>query len=1026
MREVHQNLTLSVIKLGGFMFARIRTIALITMCSALLALGAFAQTSSTTGEINGSVTDSGGSALPGVTVTARNVATGLTRTTYTESGGQYSISQLPPGTYRVTAELAGLGSAQRDNVRVLLGQAANVRVILNPSVAEEITVTAETPLVDTTQSGTTEAVTETQIDNLPILGRDFKDLVSLTPGVAPSFGGRVALAGARGTALDFNIDGANANSDFFAEERGGTEAPFVFSQAAIQEFQVIRTTYSSEYSRGGGGTVNAITKSGTNDLSGQLFYFLRDQDWADERTVAGIEEQTGARDVDQYGLAIGGPIMRDRLFFFVNADLQDVQETRTVADIRNNSGFQALPSATQQAFINRVQNLTGVPFDQEFFYNTREDQETFLAKVDWNIASNNHFNIRWNGSDFNNFPSESSGSFSNQGDEFNTVNSYVAQLDSVLSSNLYNFALLQYSLEERPINPLTTSTPQFFVRSGTTNFFFGQRDFLPNRTDEEKWEFKDTLSLSFGDHQVKVGGNYLNADITNLFVRDRSGDYQFQSVEDFLANRPSRFEQGAGIGTGATAFDFQQWGVFVMDTWRPNTRLTLDYGIRYDYATMPKPFRNIYEATNPELIDNFQEDDNNFAPRIGFAYDLSGDGRSVIRGGAGRYYSSLPAILLAGALSQTSGIFNNYTFDCTRVECPTFPNLFTPQQLANFNPSASLDLAGISPDFESSESTRGSLGYERELFRGISVGIEGVYGVHENQQRFVNVNAVPTGIVFGNLPQYTTATTNKPYPAFRDVRFNVSDAEGEYTSATLSVRKIALNSRLSWLAHYTWSETIDQDTNSRSSSTSFSYDPYNPKLSEGPADTDITHRVVASGTYELPYGFMVAGIYNWRTGQPYTRNIFYSGGPGSLTGLSRIGVNVPVFVDSNGNIIDLVPASGSTPAEFAEYINSRGGRILGRNTENQPDFSNLDLRLSKSFGLPAGLKIELIGEVFNVFNTANKFITGSNQSEFRITQTGSGSNLRYTITRNNNYGVATGLDFNSPARQYQAAAKLRF
>ena len=217
------------------MFARFRTIALLMMC-AVLAVGAFAQTSSTTGEINGSVQDSSGEGLPGVTVTATNVATGLTRTVYTETGGQYSISQLPPGTYRVTAELAGLGSAQRDNVRVLLGQAANVRVILNPSVAEEITVTAETPLVDTTQSGTTEAVTEAQIDNLPILGRDFKDLVSLTPGVAPSFGGRVALAGARGTALDFNIDGANANSDFFAEERGGTSAPFVFSQAAIQEF----------------------------------------------------------------------------------------------------------------------------------------------------------------------------------------------------------------------------------------------------------------------------------------------------------------------------------------------------------------------------------------------------------------------------------------------------------------------------------------------------------------------------------------------------------------------------------------------------------------------------------------------------------------------------------------------------------------------------------------------------------------------------------------------------------------------
>lgn len=1009
------------------MFARFRTIALVMMC-AVLAVGAFAQTSSTTGEINGSVTDSSGEGLPGVTVTATNVATGLTRTAYTETGGLYSISQLPPGTYRVSAELAGLGSAQRDNVRVLLGQAANVRVILNPSVAEEITVTAETPLVDATQSGATEAVTETQIDNLPILGRDFKDLVSLTPGVANSFGGRVAIAGARGTALDFNIDGANANSDFFAEERGGTEAPFVFSQAAIQEFQVIRTTYSAEYSRGGGGTVNAITKSGTNTLAGQLFYFLRDQDWADERTIAGIEESTSARDVDQYGFAIGGPIMRDRLFYFLNGDFQDVGEERTTTDIRNNTAFQALDESTRQAFITRIQNLTGVSFDDEFIYPTKENQETLLAKIDWNAAANHHLNVRWNGSDFNNFPSESTGTLSNQGDEYNTVNSYVAQFDSVLTNSMYNFALLQYSLEERPINPLTTDVGQIRVTSGTSTFFFGQREFLPNRTDEEKWEIKDTLSWMFGDHQVKVGGNYLDANILNLFVRDRSGDFFFNSVQDFLDNRLSRFEQGAGIGTGATEFDFQQWGLFVMDTWRPTTRLTVDYGIRYDYATMPKPFRNIYEATNPELISNYQEDDNNFAPRIGFAYDLSGDGRSVIRGGAGRYYSSLPAILLAGGLSQTSGIFNNYVFDCTRVECPTFPGLFTPQQLANFDATASLDLSGISPDFEAAESTRGSLAYEREVFPGVSVEVEGVYGIHEKQQRYVNVNAVPTGLRFGNLIQYTVNSPNKPYPAFNNVRFNVSDAEGEYTAATIGFKKIALgNSNLSWLAHYTWSETIDQDTNSRSTSTMFSYDPFNPELSEGPSDTDVTHRIVASATYELPYGFLVSGIYNWRTGQPYTRNVFVSGNATTgLYGLAGIGINVPVFVDSNGDIIDITAASGSTPAQFAEFLNSRGATILGRNTENQPDFSNLDMRLAKRFGLPAGLEIELIGEIFNVFNTANKFIVAQNQSEFNISQSGSGANLRYNITRNANYGVATGLDFNSPSRQYQLAAKLRF
>ena len=995
------------------------------LCTASL----YAQTGSTTGEITGRITDSSNSGLPGVTVTATNEDTGQTRTAVTESDGAYRLPLLSPGSYRVAAELSGLGQASRENIQVSLGSAAQVSLNLNPSMSEEITVTADSPLVDTNQSGSTEAVSEQEIENLPILGRDFKDLILLTPGVTTAFGGRVALVGARGTAVDFNIDGANANSDFFAEERGGTSAPYVFSQAAIKQFQVIRTTYSAEYSRGGGGTMNAITKSGANDLAGELFYYKRDEEWADDRSTAGIDEFFDPRNANQYGLAIGGPIVRDKLFFFGNLDFQDIKEPLTTADIRNNAGFIALPADVRQAFITRIEGQLGYSLDQEFRYDTKENQETLLGKIDWNIGNSNHFNVRWNNSEFNNLPSESTGTFSNQGEEFNTVNSYVGQLDSILSSSMYNFGLVQYSLEERPITNINGDFPSTGIRVGSpaATFTFGQRDFLPNGTDEEKWEIKDTFSYMRGQHQFKTGFNYLTVDVANLFVRDRSGDFVFGSVQDFLANKPSTFEQGIGVGTGVTAFDFNQWGVFVMDTWRPMPKLTVDLGVRYDAQSMPKPFRNIYEATNPELDENFVEDDDNVAPRVGFAYDLRGDGRSVLRGGVGRYYNFIPAILLAQPIQQTSGLFSNYSFNCATTTCPTYPNILTPEQLRAFNATAILDIVAVSPNLEAAESDRGSLGYEQELWTGYSFEVEGVYAQHNKQQRLVNVNAIPTGLTFGNIIQYTVAGPGRPYPNFRNVRMHVSDAEGEYTSATIGMRKAALNnSKLSWLAHYTWSEATDQDTNSRSTSTTFSYDPFNPSLSDGPSDNDVTHRVVGSGTYELPFGFFVSGIYNWRTGQPYTQNIFYSNGARSLTGLTSIGVSTPVFVDNNGEIIDISLATGSTPTEFASFLNTRGARIIGRNRENQPDFTNLDLRLSKRFGLPAGLEIELIGEIFNVFNEANQFITATNQSRFTISETGTGSNLRLNITRNANYGVENGLDFNSPPRQYQAAAKIRF
>src|SRR5687768_15178115 len=300
-------------------------LSVLLLIVAVSAAPLLAQTESTTGSINGVVTDNTGVGLPGVTVTATNTETGLVRNSDTESEGLYTIPMLPPGRYRVTAELSGLGNATKDGVTVLLGTSSKVDVSIRPQLAEEITVTADSPLVDVTQSASAEAVTQQEIENLPILGRDFKDLVSLTPGVSNAFGGRVSLVGARGTAVDYNIDGANANSDFFAEERGGTAAPYVFSQAAIREFQVIRNTYSAEYSRGGGGTMNAITKSGTNELKGELFFFHRDKDWSEERDAANFDEFFEARDADQYGAAFGGPIFRDRLFYFVNGDFQKIE-----------------------------------------------------------------------------------------------------------------------------------------------------------------------------------------------------------------------------------------------------------------------------------------------------------------------------------------------------------------------------------------------------------------------------------------------------------------------------------------------------------------------------------------------------------------------------------------------------------------------------------------------------------------------------------------------------------------------------
>ncbi|MBW3671043.1 MAG: TonB-dependent receptor, partial [Acidobacteria bacterium] len=874
------------------MLHRFKTALLVLVCL-ILTVSVFAQTSQTSGEIQGRVTDGGGDALPGVTVTAVNENTGFARTVYTDSDGRYVVALVPPGTYRVTAELAGLGQETRTGVVVRLGVASNVRLTLNPQLAEEIVVTAEAPVVDVSSADVASSVTDEQIQNLPILGRDFKDLVLLTPGVTEAFGDRISLNGGRGITTDYNIDGAEANSEFFGEERGGTEAPFVFSQAAIKEFQVIRSSYSAEYNKGVGGTMNAITKSGTNEIEGQAFWYMRDADWADERSaVLGgrtVDEFFEARDSDQYGFALGGPIVRDTFHYFINADLQDITEPVSVRDFRTSDEFLELDPATQQALTSRISELLPWGFDQEFNFVSQDDQETYLVKLDFNAAQNHHLSLRHNYSDYNNFPSEGNNPLSNQGEEFNTVNSTVFQAESVFGPQLFNQVIVQFGVEERPINALVMGVPD-------TNIFdlryqFGRLEFLPNGTDEEKWQFKDKVSYFYGDHYFKAGFEYMDTHIDNFFPREAGGEYNFDTVEDFLANEPSGFAQGFGPTNGRNVFDLSSWGAFLHDTWSASDRLTLDLGVRYDLQDIPQPEQNAFPE-RPEFAD-WNNDDDNFAPRFGFAYDVMGDGRSVVRGGAGKFFNPIPAILYAGPTAEVAGTYNRISLRCSSDDCPTYPNIISPEDFGQFVRSAS-DITILSPDLEAQESTRFSLGYEQQLGQSYSVSLEGVYADLTNQQRLVNVNASPTGIVYGNLPVYRSGTDDSMFPEFRDVKMHVSDAEGTYKSVTLGTRKFAFgDSRFTWLAHYTWAEAIDQDSNERSTSSSRSYDPFNPELSEGRADYDVTHRAVLSGTYELPFGILASGIYRWNSGQPYTAEIF--AGRSGLNGLFQVAVNTPVF-----------------------------------------------------------------------------------------------------------------------------------
>ncbi|MEO8217103.1 MAG: carboxypeptidase regulatory-like domain-containing protein [Acidobacteriota bacterium] len=1013
------------------------------ICTLLFSGSAFAQSgSATTGSISGVVADSSGAILPGVTITAVNIDTGLTRNAVTESDGAYVLNLLQPGRYRVTAELAGLGTSTVPSVTVLLGNATRADVKLTPQVSETLTVTAEAPIVDTTRSGTAQSVTEEQINNLPLLGRDFRSLAQLTPGIANTFGGRITSNGSRGIGTDYNIDGASSNNDFFGEQTGGTRAPFTFSQAAIKEFQVIRAQYSAEYGRGVGATLNAITKSGTNDLDGEAFYFLRKRSWAATRPVKlsngqTVQESFRARNSSQPGFAVGGPIIHDTLFYFLNGDFQRQKLPIIATDIRTRSAFTTLSPDTQAAFLAKLQTLTGRPYAEGTSYDQTFDQNTYLAKIDWNAGNNNHFSLRDNYSSFENGNNQSSSSdLSNQGTETDKFNQLVGQAETIITSNLFNQALIQYSKDERPVDPVTTNSPEIVVNVGG-NVFFGHNDFLPNNTTEKKTQLKDSVQWSLGTHTLKGGAEALLMKIDNLFPRNRSGIFRYSSVADYLADKVNQFNQGFGEGGGLTSWNQNTYGFFVTDNFRVGTKLTVDAGVRYDWQTVPKPATNVFPQ-HPELIDNFHEDTNNIAPRVGFAYDLFGTGRSVLRGGTGKFYGYMPDILLSNPLTQISGNFNQITLTCataTVVKCPAFPNVLSPDQF-NQLASFSSDIVTFGPEYQAQEAWRSSLQFEQQFGPTMSVGIGGIYSKLKHVQGSRNINAVPLGISLGNLPLYSVDTNTRSQRLYTDlgsVRELFSGEEASYRAVTLETHKLALNnSNLSWDLSYTYSRSIDQDSNERSTSSSFLFDPNNPSLSQGRSDSDVPHRIVGDLTYHLPLGFLVSGIGSWRSGVPYTAGIQFTGSGTSangLNGLSQQSGNIPVFVDSSGNVIDLLAANNFSRAQLVDFLS--GARLLQRNTERQPSVWDVDLRLSKLFGLGRGMNLELIGEVFNVLNTKNRFVTSGNQVYYRATY--NATTDKYTFTRPTvsgstapSFGTVNGYESSVDPRQIQLAAKFSF
>lgn len=651
----------------------------------------FAQSQASTGQVTGVVTDPNGALVPNATVTITNKGTNQTQTATTSDEGIYRFVLLQPGDYTVKAVSQGFAEQTLD-VTVQVGRTIDANFTLGAAGTQAVVeVTAES--VQTTASQSDAVINETQISNLPINGRRFQDFVTLTPTaqVDPQRG-QISLSGQRGINTNINVDGVDYNQPFFGGIRGGERSNLAFTipQESIREFQVVASGYSAEFGRSSGGIVNAVTKSGDNNFRGSAFYLLRPSRLArgnkytdalqEQRLTAAGVDATLAPTQHQFGGSVGGPIIKNKLFFFGAYEQQRFRAPRQIV-FGIPSTFTAANPA-QQAVLDFYRNAqTG--------YTLTNDAYAVLGRIDWNVNDNNRFNVRYNFSRNNAQNAVSRGetsldptttqALSTNGTEKNRNNIAVAQLISNFSANTVNELRLQFAREDRP-RLSNSQIPQVLTSFATV----GATNFLPTTQYDTRYQVADSLTHIAGNHTFKFGGEYSRIFASQVFGFGQFGEYQLslgssnQNILDTLtrlSNTPGvagilgRFDDNRArylrqIGNLQAQIKVHELSFFAQDSWRVTPKFTLNYGIRAEQQYNPDP-----EATNTQLVNvvkntNFPIRNSGFdptqipdsgwqiGPRVGFAFDPDGDGKTVFRGFTGLYYARTPLLIFADSINN--------------------------------------------------------------------------------------------------------------------------------------------------------------------------------------------------------------------------------------------------------------------------------------------------------------------------------------------------------------------------------------
>ncbi len=1124
------------------MFNPTRRLALAAIFTAgLLAYAptSFAQTT-TQGAITGTVFDATNAAIPNAAIVIHNNANNAELKLTSNASGFYTAPQLPAGTYTVTVSAAGFSEVRSNNVTVQVNLATEVSPHLTTGAESTIVeVTSEAPVLNFESAEYGGHLSNQEIENIPINNRRWSTLALLTPGVVVDTSGFGLLSFHAISPLlnNVEIDGADDNQAFFSEERGRTRAGYSTSQVAVREFQVNSAVYSAEFGRAVGGVVNSITKSGGNQFHGEVYFYNRNSSrnaYQPLTTNTTYNATTGVYTTapykpkdnrNQYGFGVGGPIIKDKLFFFYAFDeykrnfpgtgKANVPQSFFVAPTagapanggvcNTTTGAITTPTggtaasavdvsacllAARQHFISPASTYAGAAAA----YNNQlqallgdlgpvprfGDQGINTPKLDFQLNSKEHISflyhrLRWDSPGGVQTQSTNVYSVDGFGTDFVKLDYGVAILESQISQRFVNELRYQYG---RELNDEGRQTPSAYTNQYLTNAAGNPTAVALNPTgigfnlgtpyysfrfaypDERKWQIGDTASLILGKNTIKFGEDFVhNYDLQNNIFQG-NGAYSYSNivnyVSDVITGSKTCNSSGSGIATAAAGaypcyssfaqgfgvpiaeITTQDYGFFVQDDYKATPRLTLNLGIRYDFERLPTPI-----APNQFFQQTFNHpsDTNNISPRIGFAWDPYGTGKTAVHGGMGFYYGRIFNSLLTNAFINSGASSGQlaYSFTSSTAGAPTLPNIAAaPPSALAIGPS----IQYLDKHLQNPYSEQFDLAVQQEIGTGNVFSLSYVGSLSRELPNFLNLNLDPaktytfnykvapaagttTGCgplacgtvipvkVYSNKTQtgaaastYAVNTLNNSFNAATDT---ISNINANYHAVTAELQR-RQNKYLTFDMNYTWSHSLDYNQNqSTSASANNWFDPYaGARANYGNSNLNIPHRVVSyflinapgiAGHGPLSYltnGWSLKPLITAQTGLQYSATV---------TGTTPNQCYAAGCLEAN---------AGGLSATGVTYI-----PLLGRNSFRQPIVVVADARIEKDFFFHEKDNLQIFAEFFNFANHDN--ITGVSTSAYAFTTTqgatpaATSSNLVYqpafqTVTSaNSNYAYNTRL-----------------